>query len=154
MLDFLLKKLRPLELDDPFFGRIVYMKMPGDRRSYWEAQRVFGPTGREIEIFVDAPASQQPPSPRQREFFSAVEREYPRILEAVDGTLRSEFEGWTGQPLDGPLDAEFNLSSFSIPDAPMEKAEWEVSFDSASNEGALFSVCLTGMTPTASTVDD
>lgn len=154
MLDFLLKRFRPLELEDLFFGRIVYMKMPRGRRSYWEARRVFEPTGREIEVFVDAPAPQQPPSVGQREFFSAVERDYLRILEAVDGTLRSEFEGWTGKPLVGPLDAEFTLSGFSIPDAPLEKADWEISFDSASDEGALFTVSLTGMTPTASTVDD
>lgn len=154
MFGFLLRKLRPLQAEDVFFGRLVYMKMPGDQGSYWEARRKFGTSGQEIELFIDAPAPKQPPAERQRDFFTTVERDYARILEAVDPVLRSEFYGWTGEPLSGPIEETFELESFSIPDATIEEAEWEISYETTGGAKALFSVQLTGLTPTSITVDD
>ncbi len=51
----LLKTFLPQERDDPFFGRVKYMKMPRGRILYWEASRLFIPTFREIELSLMHP---------------------------------------------------------------------------------------------------
>ena len=52
----LLALVRAPPLDDPYFGRLVYKKMQDPRLSFWEAKRVFEPTGQEIDLFIRAPA--------------------------------------------------------------------------------------------------
>jgi hypothetical protein len=148
LLDRLLKRFRPLEAEDVFFGRLVYMKMPKGKVSYWEAKRAFAPTGGEVELFIDAPAPEQPPDAVEREFFAAVERRYPELMSAVEPVLRSAYEGWRDEPLPGAVDEEFTLGSFSIPHAPMADARWEMSFDSRSDSEHLFSIEMEGETPT------
>lgn len=56
------KMFRPLEVEDDFFGHLKYIRLPQDCISYWEATRLFTPTAREIELFVDAPAPELPPA--------------------------------------------------------------------------------------------
>jgi hypothetical protein len=147
LLEKLLGKLRPLELEDEFFGPLVYMKMPRGKISYWEARRAFSPTGAEVELFLDAPAPEQPPDATQREFFAEVERRYAELMSAVEPLLRSAYERWRDEPLTGALDEEFTLGSFSIPHAPMAGARWEMTFDSRSDDEHLFSIEMEGGRP-------
>lgn len=148
-----LKRFRPSEVQDDFFGRITDMRMPKDRTSYWEARRVFAPTGREIEVFIDAPAPEQPPQQVQREFFSAVENRFKEVLAACETILRPKFEEWVGRPLSGAFDREFTMTSFSIPYATLEQATWEASFESKTDENHLFTVTLQGLVATGITID-
>ena len=78
--DRILKKVRPLVVHDDFFGRLTYMKVPKGCTPYWEGRRIFAPTGLEVELFLDAPGEELPPSDAQRGFFLTVERRYASIL--------------------------------------------------------------------------
>jgi len=153
LLSNLLKKFRPLEVQDDFFGRITYMRMPKGRISYWEAKRVFAPTGREIEVFIDAPAPEQAPQQLQREFFLSVENRFKELLAASEAILRPQFEEWVRRPLSEPLEREFTMASFSIPCAALDHATWEVSFESKTDENHLFTVTLHGLAATDVTID-
>lgn len=148
-----LKKFRPLAIEDPFFGSLTYMKMPKGRVSYWEATRLFSPTNREIELFIDAPAPEQPPSESQRRFFSSVEHRFKEVLTSAEVILRPRFEEWCGLPLGQPFEVEFTMASFSIPTLPLEQADWEMSFVSQTDENHLFSVAFTGFSANGVTVD-
>ncbi|WP_285608087.1 hypothetical protein [Geothrix edaphica] len=153
LLSGLLKKFRPLQVDDSFFGRITYMKVHTANASYWEAKRSFAPTGREIELFIDAPAPEQPPNTLQRQFFENVESRFIEIAAAAEYVLRPLFEKWTHQPLSNPFDVEFTLTSFSIPCVAFDNADWEMSFESKTDENHLFSVAFSGMNATKVSVD-
>jgi len=149
----LFKRLRPPELDDEFFGRLVYMKMPQGRVSYWEAKRVFPPTGREVELFIDAPAPLATPNETQRNFFLEVAHDYHGILAAIEPLLRSELETWIHKPIERPFADEFILTSFSIPVPSEMPPDWEMSFDSVTDPNHLFSVTNRGRVAQNVTID-
>lgn len=129
---------KPFEMDDEFFGRLVSM------RSYWEAKRRFAPTGTEIELFIDAPGHQQPPNQQQRDFFAWVERDYGDIIKNVDRVARPVYEQWLRKAIDGPFETEFTLGSFSIPLPTDGPAQWQIYFDSRSDEEHILIVDLRG----------
>jgi hypothetical protein len=141
----LLKRFKPLEIDDPYFGRLVYMKLPKGKVSYWEAKLHFHPCGREIELFIDAPGHEQAPNEEQREFFAWVQTSYPAIIAGIEGVLRARSEQWTRQKLTKKFEEAFKLTSFSIPLPTDEPPEWEMSFDSEADADHLFTVSLQGV---------
>ncbi len=153
ILSNLLRRLRPLEIEDDFFGHLTYMQMPKGSISYWEAERTFAPTGRDVELFIDAPSPKQPPDELQRKFFRTVERRYESILSAVETVLRPQFEEWFDKPLSVPFTQEFTMGSFSIPHVMGDEAEWDMSFDSRTDAGHLFTVYLRGEHATGVCID-
>ena len=138
------KMFRPLEVEDEFFGHLKYIRLPQDCISYWEATRLFTPTAREIELFVDAPAPELPPSELQRQFFLTVEQHYSRILVEVEAVLRPHFEEWARKTLSGPFSTEFTMTSFSIPNVAIEEAHWDMCFESITEPNHLFMVEMQG----------
>lgn len=154
MLDFILKRFRPFETQDDFFGRLVYIRIPrGPHPSYWEAKRTFGPTGKEIDLLIDAPAERQPPSERQRDFYRKVEQHYPDLLAAAEAAVLPELEAWIGRPLDKPIRDDLTMTGFSIPDADLRHTEWDMAFDSASDMSHFINVYFEGMKPTLVSFD-
>ena len=127
--------------------------MPKGRTSYWETKRLFSPTSRDIELFIDAPGPEQAPDELQRQFFMAVEHDYNKILSTVEAVLRPQFERWTRKPLSAPIWREFILTSFSIPHASLEEAEWDMSIDSKTDANHLFTVTLRGEVATGVSID-
>jgi hypothetical protein len=148
-----MNRLRPPAVDDEFFGRLTYMKMRAGSVSYWEAKRAFEPIGREIELFIDAPAPLAPPNSDQRRFYENVASRYRDILLAIEPLLRREFEAWVHQPMTKAVDAEFTLTSFSIPVPSAAEPEWDMSFDSTTDPNHLFTVTLRGQSPQSVTID-
>jgi hypothetical protein len=149
-LQSLLSKFGPKRLEHPTFGALLFMKMPDPEDSYWEGGGVFGPTGREIEYFVDG--DENGPHPGAEEFYREVQSRYPDLISAVRPLLAKEFERWVGRPLPVRFEEEFLLSSLSVPGPRRKPVEWEMSFDCVSNEH-LFSVRLRGWSPDGTTVD-
>jgi hypothetical protein len=143
----LVGRLRPVEVYDEYFGRLIYMKVRADSISYWEAKRIFEPTGREIELFIDAPAPLAPPNIDQRRFYEDVALRYRSILLSTESLLRPEIERWTHGPMINPFDREFTVSSFSIPVPSESVPQWEMSFDSITVPNELFSVTFRGSNP-------
>ncbi len=153
VLQELLRRFKPLEIEDAFFGRLIYMKMPKGRISYWEAKRRFLPTKTDIELFIDAPGDELPPSELQRHFFTTIERDYIQYIAAADAVLRPEFEKWTRSPLSTPFEAEFTMTSFSIPNTRIEEAEWDISFESRTDRNHLFTVSFRSKTAREVSID-
>jgi hypothetical protein len=129
------------------------MKMPRGRISYWEAKRTFLPTNTEIEVFVDAPAPEQVPNEVERQFFNSVCERYDELMASAESVLRPRFGEWTRQSMEKPFREEFTLTSFSIPCAALETAEWEMSFESATDRNHLFSVSFTGCAANGVSID-
>lgn len=138
------KMFRPLEVEDEFFGHLKYITLPQGSISYWDATRLFTPTARKIELFVDAPAPKLPPSELQRQFFLTVEQHYSRILVEIEAVLRPHFEEWSRKPLSGPFSTEFTMTSFSIPNVAIEEAQWDMCFESITEPNHLFMVEMRG----------
>ncbi len=143
----MLKKLfdifRPTRIDDPFFGRLLYMKATRGKLSYWEGARSFEPLGKIAEVFVDTLSETDGPNDAQRDYFRWVESNYASICAIVDGCFRAH--SWAGQLMKGRFVEEFSLGSFSIPLCREAAEEWFISFDSASDPDHLFSVTLRGL---------
>jgi len=139
----LFKRFKPVEVDDAFFGRLVYIKR-SNGRSYWEGRHRFSPCRQEIGVFIDAPGHRQAPDQKQREFFSWVERDYEAIIASVGRVLRPQYEQWTRKPFAKPFKSEFKLTSFDIPLQTGDPMEWEMCFDSETDANHLFSVTLQG----------
>lgn len=128
---------RPFEREDPFFGKLVYMDMGSKKLSYWEARKLFHPTGESIELFIDAPAPKALPSELQRAFYQRVESKYTDLVESALPHIRSSYREYNESPMTVALEQEFFLSSITIPLNPIERAEWELSFESRSEAGHL-----------------
>ena len=105
---------------------------------------MFGPTGQSVSLFIDAPLPEQPPDAGQRAFFTAVEGRFPELMAAAEPVMRSRLEQWTRQPLARPFAEEFAMTSFSIPCVALEDAEWEMSFDSQTDQEHLFTLAFSG----------
>lgn len=149
----ILSFLQPIESQDDFFGRLVYMQMPKGRHSYWEAVKSFKAAPHEVELFIDAPAPMQIPNEAQRRFFSDVESNFARLLDAAEPLMRQEYEKMSGENLAAALDNKFRLVCFTIPNASLAEALWEMSFESNTNDGHLFTVTMQGDKAQAVTVD-
>ncbi len=152
----LLRRFKPLEIDDPFFGRLVYMKISGPGISYWESERQFSPCSRQVELLIDAPGPKLPPNEDQREFFNWVEQNYAEILKSIESVARPAMEDLMRKPLMAkysdvigqPFSSAFHLDSFSIPVPRAGVApKWEMSFESNSDVGFLVTVELIGADP-------
>lgn len=145
-------RFRPLEIDDIYFGKLVYIAMPKDKTSYWEARRWFIPCHREVELFIDAPGHKQAPDTKQRDFFTWVENYYPAIIISTTEVLRTCYENWTGSPLAENCNPEFILTSFSIPLLTGDSPEWEISYEQAATNH-LFTVSMRGIKPVDVSID-
>jgi hypothetical protein len=140
----LFKPLRPLQVDDEFFGRLTYMKMPEGRISYWEASREFSHSEEGIEVFIDAPAPEAVPSTDQREFFLTVEREFEKLRRNAARVIQPELERILRRPMGEVPSQDLRISSLSIPNSPLLKAEWDASFELESDPNHLFTVTFKG----------
>jgi hypothetical protein len=149
----LLGAFRPLQITDEYFGSLLYMKMPKGRVSYWEGRKVFRPLGVEVELFVDAPEPQAPPSQLQRDFFAQVEASFSELVASAATIVQPRFEEWTHRPMSRPFEQEFTLTSFSIPAAALKNAEWDASFESKTDTNHLFSVSFKGTHARDLTID-
>lgn len=148
MLNNLFKIFRPVRLEDPYFGSLLFFKA---RRglSYWEGQREFEPLGKTVALFIDATDSTGPSQAQQRHF-RWVETEYRDLCEAI--AIRFREDVWAARLMDRGFDDEFTLSSMSIPLCQDTTESWELSFD-AKRDTHLFSIGMVGREPTKVTVD-
>jgi hypothetical protein len=144
-LDSLKKALRPLRIDDPFFGSLRYQ-----RAGFWEGKKRLEPLGAEIEVLIDA--GDEGPSEAHREFYRQVEARYGEIEPRIEKTLFDELRRWDdGAPAAGIRD-EFPLESMDVPRADASPLEWELVYPSKTT-GHYFSVSMRDWEPVRVRVD-
>ncbi len=151
------KRFKPLEIEDGFFGHLVYVKATSTKFPYWVAWRHFSPCSSEIKLFIDAPGPGLPPNEGQRAFYDWVEQDYKLIFAKVEIALPPVFEPLMQEQsmlvpfskvFAAPFSTAFHLTSFSMP-APQDgmEPEWEMSFESNSKPDFLVQVDLIGANP-------
>ena len=95
-------RFRPPTLEDPDFGRLLFMHVPRDpSKSYWEAEWLFPPTGTRISIGLPGPADG--PAEAGRSFYLALPARFGEILAASRPVLDRVFREWIGRPLHSDL---------------------------------------------------
>jgi len=65
MIKRILQSLRPIYMQDPFFGRIRFQKV-----GFWEASTLFKPLGTRVEVTIDA--DEKGPVEAEREFYREI----------------------------------------------------------------------------------
>lgn len=105
---------------DPVFGEIT------NEDYAWIGKVFFAPVGREVDVIIDA--GEAGPTEKQRQFYKAVEQEYPRHLEAIGAALFERFRIWkTGVPR-AAMWQKLELECINIPSCEATPAEWELSY--------------------------
>jgi hypothetical protein len=78
---------------------------------------------------------------------------YPDIFAAIEPKLRLEVEEWLGRKVEGSLDGELSLTSFSVPVPSAILPSWEMSFASTTDPDHLFTATLRGREVQQVTID-
>lgn len=128
LLNRVLSHFRPPTLEDPDFGRLLYMRIARDpSRSYWECEWSFPPTGTRISIGL--PGTQDGPLPESRAFFLALVPQFDRTTDQVRPALDQVFRKWLDRPLDQDLWRDVKLAGFGVEDPREEPVQWDVAFE-------------------------
>ena len=136
-LEWLKDLMRPIRRVDAQLGAIRYHR----EARFWEGASDFAPTGRQVELLIDA--SYRGPTEDQRSFFSELERRYAALLPRIASLLRAGARHATGSD-----SYDFILVAIEIPppDALRSSAEWSLSYETMPPKLHL-TVQLTGWTP-------
>lgn len=144
-LDSLKKVLRPLRIDDPFFGRLRYQ-----RAGFWEGKKRLDPLGAEIEVTIDA--GEEGPAEAHREFYRQLEARYAELEPRIAKVLFEELMRWEDEPPAGGMRDEFSLEGIDVPRADASTLEWELFYPSKTT-GHFFCVRMNGWEPVGVRVD-
>jgi hypothetical protein len=144
----LLDRLRPKRLEDPIFGRLLFIRAKNPARSYWEGEGAFKPLGTDIEYFIAA--DETGPGETQRELYRLMASNFDRLFATVAPMLQSEYEASTESSSRPDAAPVFRLSSLSIPRKESDDMEWEMNFSCSDSDDWLFTVQMRGWQPTGS----
>jgi hypothetical protein len=143
LLDRVRSRFRPPTLDDPDFGRLLYMHIARDpSRSYWECEWTFPPTGTRISIGL--PGSKEGPWPVSRAFFLALVPEFNQIVERVRPAVDRVFRDWLDRPLNNDLWQDVNLAGFGVEDPRATPPQWDVAFETTGAKWLGITVPIAG----------
>jgi hypothetical protein len=117
MLSWLKDLIRPVQQQDPKFGRLRYLR---DAR-FWEGKVEFQPIGGKVEVLI--PAEARGPSDQQRAFFDELVRRYDSLWPDVRVQLGAEARKQGGADVSG-----FELVAIDLPSD--RDAEWALSYES------------------------
>lgn len=143
VLDSLFSRFRPPSMDDPTFGRLLYMDVPRNpSRSYWEAEWLFPPTGTVVSIGL--PGGKDGPLAESRAFFESLVPRFDAIVEMARPGLERVFREWYERPLGEPLWDEVKLAGFGLEDPRATPLEWDVAFEAISGRWLGITVPFVG----------
>ena len=145
-------RLRPPVLQDPDFGRLVYMYIGNDpSRSYWEGEWLFPPTGTTVSIAL--PGTADGPVASGRAFYLSMPGRFDRIMELVRPTLDRVFRECFGRPVAADLWSDVKLGGFDIEDPDGVPTAWNVGFESLGDTWLGITVPFLDEQPQEPTVD-
>ena len=146
MLGRLLDRFRPKRLEDPIFGKLLFMRARNPACSYWEGRGQFEPLRADIEYFITA--GETGPDETQRELYRQIASNFDRLFATLAPMLRREYEANTNLPCPPNIRDVFRLDSLSIPEKESDDMEWEMDFSCSDSEDWLFTVQMRGWQPT------
>ncbi len=142
---------KPLTIEDDFFGKLRFMKMKADGKSYFEGKGLFKPTGKEIEYFINA--NEGGPDQDQKEFYNWIQANYRELVIKSIPLIEDEFGNWKEGFTIKDFDREFHLVALSIPDQKNKPFEWSMSFDAEHDDNHQVTVEFIRHEPQAVTID-
>ena len=146
--DTILNHFKRKRRNDPVFGSMLYM---GDHLKYWEGNATFPPTGSIIEVFDDGLSEDD--LKQQHRFFQELTQNWPSVREKIEKILLINWRRQESKTPVGFFWEQFKLSSLTIPRAPLEAAEWEISFVNPSDPGHIWTVQMKGPQPKGVNID-
>jgi hypothetical protein len=145
-----LNGFRPKRLQDPIFGKLLFMRAKDSARSYWEGKGVFAPLGNEIEFFIEA--DEAGPGEKQHELYRQIASKFDQLMMTVAPFLQREYEANTNAPCPPDISGVFRLDSLSIPKKESDDMEWEMGFSCNDSDDWLFTMQMRGWQPTGISV--
>ena len=141
LLDFIFGK--PVKLEHEFFGTMLFLEFKKDpHKNYFECRRHFKPTGKIIEIGIDADATG--PTQRQIDFFKSIEDSYSEVARAVMPLIEDDFGKWKEGFKIANFQKEFEAVYLRIPRCETDPVVWEISFESEHDRNHVFSLTMSG----------
>lgn len=143
---------QPPALDDPTFGRLLFMRMDRDPSlSYWEGEWEFPPRGRKVSIGL--PGGEEGPREEGRAFHAALPERFDEIVRLARPRLDEVFRRWFDRPLHDDLWQDVELAGFGLEDPTANPIEWDVSFETTGDKWLGITVPFLGDEPGVATVD-
>ena len=113
---------RPLVVEDPTFGKLVYR--PGTRA--WEG--AVEPAFAEYEVGLLVEADESGPVERQRDFYRELTARYSELHNTIEDILLEQLQNWDPSIGRDEIWARFTLESMSVPRLSGDDRKWELCY--------------------------
>jgi hypothetical protein len=144
--------LSPPKMSDPDFGTLRFIHIDKHpKRSYWEGEWSFPPTGTVVSIALDGDESG--PNDEARQFYLGLPARFESILKACRFGLEQVFREWRDEQLPQDIFAVVQLTGFEVEGPVEDPVRWEVSFETTDDDWLGIAVPFAGNTPSAPVVD-
>jgi|SoiMetStandDraft_2_1073263.scaffolds.fasta_scaffold02037_9 hypothetical protein len=145
-------RFRPPVLDDPDFGRLLYMYIPRyPARSYWEGEWWFPPTN--TKVTVSLPGTLAGPRESGRAFYLGLPARFDQLIERVRPVLDEVFRQWLGRPLRADVWQDVKLGGFGVEDPDVVPIRWDVGFETVGEKWLGITIPVVGEEPQNPTID-
>lgn len=152
LLNKVLRRFQPRSIDDPTFGRLLFMSVKHDAsKSYWEGEWTFPPTGTAISIGL--PGGEEGPLAESRAFFIDMPGRFDGVLKAVRPALDSVFREWLGRPINEDIWSDVQLAGFGLENPMAAPVEWDIGFETTGEKWLGITVPFVGDSPQTPVVD-
>jgi hypothetical protein len=141
ILDFIFGK--QVKVENEFFGTMRFVENKKDAsKSYYECNRHFIPSGKEIEIGIAGGPTG--PTQEQIDFFRRIEDNYSIITNSIAPLIEDEFRNWKEGFKIADFKKEFEPVYLQIPRCETEPAVWEIAFESEHDRNHTFTLTMSG----------
>ena len=124
--DFLFGK--KITIDDDFFGRMLFIQFKKKpQKNYFECKRDFKPSGRPIEVLINADVSG--PTSTQKDFFRQIENEYDNLTAKIVPMIENVFRNWKADFTITDFRKEFQPINLVLPRCAEKPVIWEIGFE-------------------------
>jgi len=152
LFDKLIKRFQPPTMEDPYFGKLVYMHVNQDpAKSYWEAEFLFPPTG--TTVFAGLQGGKEGPFPEARDFYLELPDRFEWIMSTVLPSLNQVFLEWQGRPISINPWEDVILAGFGVEDPTKQPREWDISFETTTEKWLGIIIPFIGDEPQTPVVD-
>lgn len=152
LLEELRLRFRPPALEDPDFGRLLYLYIPRNpSASYWEGEWLFPPTRSKVAISL--PGTLEGPLDSGRVFYLALPARFDQLIERVRPVLDQVSREWLGRPLRADLWADVKLAGFGVENPNVVPIAWDVGFETVGEKWLGITIPFVGDEPQEPVID-
>lgn len=138
LLDFFLGK--DIKIEDPFFGKMLFLDFKDASKDYFECRRHFKPSNNQIEIGIEGDAVG--PTEVQKDFFRSIETNYDAIIASIKPMIENEFKNWKEDFKIENFKDEFMPVYLFLPRCIKEPKVWEIAFETQHDLNHYISITM------------